>query len=137
MSVDTKAFVMTSDKNPFQTYALVKSAIKRLSLEQAGNDHFALMVNEDYKNPVCHISDTSEMLIITFRYKGEDRQMFVHLDCDVDGENCGYADGSKIIFSLGAWGHSVEIMETVIKAFKHLGTCYIIRNDATDEKEEI
>jgi len=137
MSVDTKAFVMTSNKNPFQTYALVKSAIKKLSLDQVGNDHFALMVNDDYKNAVCHLSDFSEMLTISFRYKSEGRQMHIHLDCDCDGEQSGYADGSKIIFSLGAWGYSVEIMEAVIKAFKHLGTCYIIRNDAIDEKEEV
>jgi len=137
MSVDTKAFVMTSDKNPFQTYALVKSAIKHLSLKQVGGDSFTLMVDENYKNAVCHISDTSEMLMITFTYKGEDRKMFVHLDCDCDGEDCGYADGSKIIFSLGAWGYSVEIMEAVIKAFKNLGTCYIIRNDSIDEYEEV
>jgi len=66
---------------------------------------------------------------IRFSILEEKRDLFVTHTCSSD-----YADtykGEKIIFSLGNWGLSVEIMNQIISACRSFGDCYYIENDCS------
>jgi hypothetical protein len=62
---------------------------------------------------------------------GENRVLFITHNCSND-----YSDtyeGDKIIFSLGYWGLSVEMMKVVAEVCKEFGDCYFTENDCRDE----
>lgn len=130
MGCDTKGFVMTDLKDPFQVFSIVKSSLESLMKEKSGEERLFLMYRkEGFSSIHCELTDISGMLVASFEYAGEKRDLHIHLDCDGDGENCGYKDGLKIIFSFGMWGSSVELMRGILEGFKSLGDCYLVEND--------
>jgi len=85
----------------------------------------------DYSNGIkkCYTHDFCSFSVI-FTVNGETRDLFVtHSYND-------YSDvykGDKIIFSLGCWGLSEEIMMVVAKAIENMGEIYYTKNDCKDD----
>lgn len=144
MGADTKGLVMTEQKNAFEVAQKVVGAIEGLMTttnydwRTSSIINKAMGENSQFTNPRIEMASFSQMLRIIFTYKGEDRILTVHFDCDSDGEGCGYKDGSKLVLSLGYWGSSVEIIRAVLGELKVYGPAYLIENDCSDyELEEI
>jgi hypothetical protein len=68
---------------------------------------------------------------INFKIQGENRSLFVTHTCSNDYKEV--YDGDKIIFSLGYWGLSDEIMKVVAESLKEFGDVYYDFNDCDDE----
>lgn len=145
MDGDTKGFVMTEMKDPFEVFFKISEALEGLICadKPEGEAGFRFLQTEkegkrQYALPKCELNDTFKSATILFKYRGEDRWLRVHFDRDQDGEAYGYKDGSKLILSLGCWGSSVELMITVLKALAVYGPAYLIDNDCSDyELQEI
>ncbi len=127
MGVNTVGLVMTENKDFFKVKRSVISAIQKM-FEQN---------EENYKLVRVLMSDFSDLAQFCFTLKGDDRMLTIHFDCDSDGENCGYLDGSKLILSLGHWGDSVDIIKTVLKELQVFGKTYILANDFDGQLEEV
>lgn len=142
MGADTKGLVMTEQKNAFEVAHKVVDAIESLMTTTSYDWHTSSIINKargenpHFTSPRIEMASFSQMLRITFAYKGEDRTLTIHFDCDSDGEGCGYKDGSKLILSLGYWGSSVEIMRAVLEELKVYGDAYLIDNDCSDYELE-
>lgn len=61
---------------------------------------------------------------------GGNRSLYMFPTCSDDYN--GVADGYKIIFSIGLWGSSEEIMMVVAEAIKEFGEVYYDFNDCDD-----
>lgn len=144
MGADTKGLVLTEQKNAFEVAHKVVGAIESLMTSNNYDWRTSAIIDSVRGNsplftaPQIEMASFCQMLRVIFAYKGEDRILTIHFDCDSDGEACGYKDGSKLILSLGAWGSSVEIMRAVLNAMKVYGQAYLIENDCSDcELEQI
>lgn len=144
MGANIKGLVMTEQKNAFdaahKAVTAIESLMQSVSYDWRASSRISLAVGDkpSFTSPRIEMSSFCQMLRVFFVYKGEDRMLTMHFDCDSDGEACGYKDGSKLILSLGAWGSSVEIMKAVLDNLKNLGDTYIIENDCADyEMEQI
>ena len=130
MGCDTKGLVMTKEKNPFKIFNTIKKTLEGMMLEKSGEDSLFKMYRVDgFSSPHCELTDISGMLIVSFEYAGEKRELHVHLDCDNDGKNCGYLNGKKIILSFVMWGSSIELMKEIVQGLKVFGDGYLIEND--------
>ena len=72
---------------------------------------------------------------IYFTVHGENRRLFITHTCSND-----YSDvykGDKIIFNLGCWGMSEEIMMLVSEAVKDFGDVYFTKNDSENDFERL
>lgn len=72
---------------------------------------------------------------IRFKINGENRSLFVTHSCSSD-----YSEtyvGDKMIFSLGAWGMSDEIMLTISEVIKNFGDVYYTPNDCYEDFKKI
>ncbi len=127
MGINTVGLVMTENKDFFKVKRSVISAIHKM-FEQN---------EENYKSIRVLMSDFSDLAQFCFTLNGDDRMITIHFDCDSDGENCGYLDGSKLILSLGCWGDSVHIMKTVLQGLQVFGKTYILSNDFDGQLEEV
>ncbi len=90
--------------------------------------------------PRCRVSNGVEkvevslfsMYTLFFQCRDHSMRMLrMHTDC-----SCDYSDtydGDKIIFSLGCWGKSDEIMQVVAKSVAPFGDVYYDHNDCDDE----
>ena len=137
MGCDTKGLVMTKEKNPFKIFTTIKSTLEKMMLEKSGADSLFGMYRVDgFSSIHCELSDISGMLIVSFQYAGEKRDLHVHLDCDNDEKNCGYLNGKKIILSFGMWGSSIELMKGIVQGLKVFGDGYLIENDCGDYQIE-
>lgn len=142
MGADTKGLVMTEQKNAFdaahKAVTAIESLMQSVSYDWRASSRISSAVVDEpsFTSPRIEMSSFCQMLRVFFVYKGEDRMLTIHFDCDVEGEACGYKDGPKLILSLGAWGSSVEIMKAVLDNLKHLGDTYLIENDCTDYELE-
>lgn len=127
MGVNTVGLVITENKDFFKVKRMVISAIHKL-FEQN---------EEKCKSIRVLMGDYSDLAQFIFELNGDGRILTIHFDCDSDGENCGYLDGSKLILSLGYWGDSIQIMKSVLKELNSLGKTYILPNDYDGELEEV
>lgn len=135
MGCDTKGIIATEEKNSFLIWRDIKNALYEKMQIETGEDGFRAYWKDGFSCPRCEIADFTEMLTITFEYKGEDRQMSVFLTCDHDDEEI--YKGNKIILSLGMWGSSVELIETVLLKLKKYGKVWIMPNDCGEEVREL
>lgn len=142
MGADTKGLVMTEQKNAFEVAHKVVDAIESLMTRTNHEWRTSSIINNamgenpQFTSPRIEMASFGQMLRIIFTYKGEDRMLTIHFDCDSDGEGCGYKNGSKLILSLGYWGSSVEIMRAVLDELKVYGDAYLIDNDCSDYELE-
>lgn len=135
MTVDTKGFVLTKEKEPFKIWSIIKDSIYNEIKKETGIDDITCVWGENYTMPNCQIADFAKMLTVHFVFAGESRQLSVHLDCDHDFEE--RKKGKKIIFSLGAWGHSVQLIECVLRGFADYGKLHMIDDDCNGEWREV
>lgn len=133
MGCDTKGFVMTKEKDVFKVSNNIRNTIEQMILKESGKENlFQAHQTDGFSSIDLELANTSDMLIVNFEFKGEKRNLHIHFDCDSDGKDCGYADGSKLILSLGMWGSSVQLMRGTLEGLKIFGKCYLIENDCSD-----
>jgi hypothetical protein len=142
MTIDTKGFLTTTEKNPFKIWRVIKAClIEDMMATSGAKRQFELWWNDEsgYTCPTARIHDFAEYIDIHFQYKTEDRMLGVFLDCDSDYEYVLYPDSPKIILNLGCWGSSVHLIDTVLHALQAEfgGRMFIIENDCSDEWKEL
>lgn len=90
----------------------------------------------DFSNGIGKVTtDDFRSFCINFIVKGEKRNLSVFIDC-----SCDYSEtykGEKIIFSIGCWGMSKEIMMSFAKNISEFGDIYFCENDAADDFEKL
>lgn len=115
MSVDTKGFVLTDNKDVFKIAAAVERALIELGKQEAGGDYTRTYFrNEKWSMPQIEARPGLGFLDFTFTHNAEKRSMLVHFDCDNDYDYV--KPGKRIIVSLGAWGASVPLVRCAVKA---------------------
>lgn len=138
MSVDTKGCVITKVKDAFQIQRVIEGWWwHRIMKENNVTTSEFWQENPKWKHPETGISGHGT-LSCCFKYKGEERRLFIVVDCSCDlniykdeirGDSC-------IWLRFGCWGSSVEIMESLLDEFKKqewVERCYIDENDCDDE----
>lgn len=151
MGCDTKLFVATKTENITKVMPKVLKALnewQRNRLDQYWNDNgfrsrlqflFSTKDDENYQNfsngvKSCNTYDF-ESFSIYFTVENEDRRLFVTHSCSSDYSE--FYEGDKIIFSLGTWGMSTEIMKVVAETVKEFGDVYFCENDCVKEIEQL
>lgn len=125
MSCDTKGFIATDKKDVWEVVAKIKSFLRtRYSKKESKWVTQFAHVGADYE-----LSDFSKFITVNFRDGEDNRQLFVFFDCDSDYDHV--KKGPKIIFNLGCWGKSDELILGILAQFE--GEKYYIHNDC-DEK---
>lgn len=132
MGIDTKGCVVTQNKDVFKIAEIVNNWW--IKVRKENNVTLSEFWKEDRKwaSPRIELAYSSGLNVF-FKYKGEDRRIFVALDCDCDLQNYEEINGNSCIwFSLGHWGSSVEIMQSLMEGFKEIGESYVDDNDCDD-----
>lgn len=146
MGVDTKMFIVTKKENILEVMPKVIEGLNkfiRFELkaysEKKGFDSIRAFIfrdkeNEhnknlkDFTNGIRNVySYDFRSFFIDFTLYGEVRSLFITHSCSND-----YSDihkGDKIIFNLGAWGRSEEIMMVIAESIKDMGDIYFTKND--------
>ena len=134
MGVDTKGCVITKNKDAFQIQEVLENWWCCVMKENNVTALDYWQENPKWKHLRTEISSRGT-LSCCFKYKGEDRRLFIAVDCDCDLNI--YKDEIKgnscLWLSLGCWGSSVELMESLLAEFKSQGwveRCYIDENDS-------
>ena len=127
MGCDTKGYVVTDNIDVREIGKRVLAVVRTIQGEATNtfvkNDN--VFVKPEYD---------PEWNFYVFHFKdGDDqRMMYVHIDTP-DFEECHGELGKRgIIFSMGMWGNSVELIEKFLNAFQDMGACYIQENDCGD-----
>ena len=149
MGVDTRMFIATKKENILEVMPKVIKAINewqrfelKTASEKAGFDNilqflFSSEENKDnWSNGISNINTYDfGSFNINFRFNGESRSLFITHTCSNDYSDI--YDGEKIIFSLGCWGRSEDIMMVIIEALFGLGTIYYTHNDCDNDFKQI
>ena len=91
---------------------------------------------KDFTNGIDSCSTTDfRSFYINFTVYGEKRSLFITHTCSDDYYTT--YDGDKIIFSLGSWGLSEEIMMVCANAIKNLGDIYYTKNDCDNNFKKL
>ena len=136
MGVDTKGCAITKVKDAFQIQGVLEKWWRCVMKENNITARDYRQENPKWGHLRTEISSYGT-LSCRFKYKGEDRQLFITVDCDCDLNN--YKDeirgDSCICLSFGCWGSSVELMESLLNEFKKqewVERCYIDENDSDE-----
>lgn len=127
MGCDTKGYVVTDNIDVREIGKRVLVVVRTIQGE---------VTNTFVKNDNVFVKSEydPEWNFYVFHFKdGDDqRMMYVHMDTE-DFEECYGELGKRgIIFSLGMWGNSLELIEKFLNAFQDMGVCYIQENDCGD-----
>ena len=154
MGIDTKLFIATKEENILKIMPLVISALNEwqrdLMVRYAKENGFKTALQyifrdkdsesnkmlKDFSNGIksCR-THNFESFHVNFIVNGEHRDLFVTHTCSND-----YSDiykGEKIIFSLGCWGMSKEIMMVIAEAIKDYGDVYFVKDDCSEDFEKL
>ena len=121
MGVDTKGFVTGNFENRvFEVMSKVRSALNNFTTTNGFG-------NEIVSGRTCEFQVTPEIMSACcfFREGANNRTLWISFDCH--GDNADVYEGEKLIFSLGMWGKSEEIIRQVLKQFEE--PCYYTPND--------
>jgi len=149
MSVNTKMFVATSKENILKIMPKVIEELNKWQREKLDNYwkengfksrvHYIFNKNKsnnpDFTNGVNTSTYDFLSFKITFTVNGEKRILFITHTCSNDYQDI--YEGEKIIFSLGCWGMSEEIMLFLSEVVKEFGDVYFTKNNSTDDFEKI
>ncbi len=146
MGVDSKVFVEV-DVSVQKTDVIkaVKFAIHDLvhsKLDVLRFVNHILTPVENYKgcwtvNTIVTTYDL-ETFIIHFGIGDEnERGLWAFTTCRCDVEEYLSEGKDAVIFSIGAWGSNVEIIDTVIKAIKPFGKVFVDYNDCDDVEYQL
>lgn len=134
MSVDTKGCLIVENKNVFQIIHTAMNTISELIRKENNGVPRWMVSSEEYGWPKTSVWEFSESAAIEFRYKGEDRQLNMHFDCDSDLKNHEEIIGNSCVWlSLGNWGSSVFLMKSILENLKEFGDVWIDENDCDDQ----
>jgi hypothetical protein len=113
MGIDTKGIIMIAEKDVFKVMKIVESTIfKMVREEKEKKGLHGLQQDDKNRFPVSELCASSRAVSCEFILRGDARRLFICFDCDQD---YGFVEkGSKIIFNLGCWGESVELMRSII-----------------------
>lgn len=148
MGVDTKGYILTSEKDFWKVsqrignalYKLIRPNYKAVTFKEKaiGNDQWKLpKVRIALESYFSLENDPTEYFQFLFTYNGEERILHCHTDCDCDLTE-EFGEGAKgIILSFGMWGSSEEIMRGVLEQLKDMGDCYIKVNDSEGDVEKV
>ncbi len=110
MGCDTKGFIATNNKDVWEVREKINNFLKtRYSKKESS-----------WLNQIASVGATFELsdgyFTVVF-VDGEDvRQLFVFFNCDCDYSSV--KQGSKIIFNLGCWGKSDELILGILAQFE-------------------
>lgn len=127
MGCDTKGYVVTDNIDVREIGKRVLAVVRMIQGEATNTfvSNSNVFVKPEY-------DPDWNFYILRFKDGVDQRQMFVHMDTE-DFEECHGELGKRgIIFSLGMWGNSVELIEKFLGAFQDMGACYIQENDCGD-----
>jgi hypothetical protein len=154
MGVNTKMFIAVNKEAIIEVMPLIINALnkwqrKKLDayVDKKGFNNRASFlfrdkyseVNKglkDFTNGIsgCNTSDFRNFNV-NFKVLDEQRNLFITHTCSND--YCTTYDGEKIIFSLGCWGLSEEIMMVCSEAIKGLGDIYYTKNDYQEDFKKL
>lgn len=127
MGCDTRGFIVTENIDVREIGKRVCDVIRTISTHNSETfiKNTNIFVKPEYD---------PEWNYFIFRFKDgdDDRAMFVHMDCP-DMEECYKIGKGGIIFGLGMWGNSVELIKKMLDAFQDMGDCYIMENDCVGD----
>lgn len=123
MGIDAKGICQTDNKDVFQIAAKVEKALNNLI---RSNKQGPGRYDKNNRPVDAEIVPSSEMLVLNFTLRGETRRLFLHLGCDSDSPEI---PGKKLIWQVGKWGSSEEIITTVGNALKDDGPIYYDLDD--------
>lgn len=130
MGVDTKGCVVTKTKDVFEVVRVINGKVKTAIEQESGVRGFRVNLSENFRLPSVRVSEVSNSLCFNFKFKGEERQLLVHFDCDVDLENHTEIAGDSCLWlSIGCWGSSEFLMKEILTALQGFGKTYIDVND--------
>ena len=139
MSVDTKGFVLTDNKDVFKIAAAVERALIELAERETGGvNYFETYAGKTrWRPPQIEVRPGLGFLDFTFTHNTENRSMLVHFECDNDYEYI--KPGKRIIVSLGAWGHSVPLVRCAVKAIAEVtgGEGWMTEDDCSEQWYEV
>lgn len=133
MTVDTKGFVLTSEKNPYKIFNAVKFAIFEDIKTVTGIDDVRAVWGEKFSMPRAELTDIEGYFTIHFKYNGDERMISVFTSCDHDYNDV--RKGKRVIFSLGCYGDSIHLIEIAMKSLK--GRKWICNNDCEEDWREL
>ena len=100
MDVDTKGCVVTKTKDVFEVVRVINGKVKAVIEQESGVRGFRVNLSENFRLPSVRVSEVSNSLSFNFKFKGEERQLLVHFDCDKDLIN---PDAVKILETRGGF----------------------------------
>lgn len=125
MSVDTKGLVLTDNKDVFAVCTRIDYALRGMF----SNDGQCVPRSGISRIATFDLVPSYGMVVTHFKFRDEDRALFVNFTCDCDAKEYGE---HALILSLGFCGSSELIMRTVLAALADLGPAYIDVNDCDD-----
>ena len=147
MSVDSKLFVTCSKEDVITLGSSVAEALNKYSRQKLDDywtnntdacNRFHFLHNESYKgqrekftNGVSITSYNFDMFTFTFG-NGDDSLRSLHMFPTCSDDHNDIVEGYKVIFSIGYWGGSDEILMVVAEAIKEFGEVYYDFNDCDD-----
>jgi len=154
MGVDTKLFVGTESRNIVEVMPKVIDSLNkwqrehfdRYWKEQGFDRRVEFLFRDKKKDTELGLKDYTNGIRSTetydfssfniyFTIAGHNRRLFVIHTCGGDYKEL--YEGEKIIFSIGCWGMSKEIMMVVAEAVKEFGDVYFVHNDCEDDWEKL
>jgi len=136
MVCTTTGFVLTKNKNISEIWQKIQTGLFNDMRKESGQDYlWKVWETGQFSYPSCRVEPVGGLFTVSFIFKGEQRDLSIHLDCDSDYSYV--KKGKKIITSLGAWGESVHLTEIVLKALQPLGKTYMTDNGCSDEWREV
>ncbi len=128
MSCDTKGFIATDNKDIWEVREKINNFLKtRYSKKELSWLNQIASVGATFE-----LSSSSRYFTVVFVDGQDVRQLFVFFDCDSDYDYV--KQGPKIIFNLGCWGKSDELMLGILSQFE--GEKYYRYNDCDDKEWE-
>ena len=136
MGVATNGCVITKVKDAFQIQEVLENWWYCVMKENNVTARDYLQENPKWKHLRTVISSHGT-LSCRFKYKGEERRLFiaVNCDCDLNIHKDEIKGNSCLWLSFGCWGSSVELMESLLDEFKKqewVERCYIDQNDSDE-----
>jgi hypothetical protein len=129
MGSSTQGFVATDKKDVFEIAQIIYDFLgTRYSNHDLKRLKKIASVRAEFEICVPH----AKGFRVHFLDGDEKRMLYVWFDCDCDMKDIH--DGQKIIFSLGCWGKSDEIIKGILARLKHLGKIYYVYNNCAEEE---
>jgi hypothetical protein len=116
--------VMTTNKNKKSMHiaSIAEKALNDMLFNERKRVHGSKLLpwtkDENNSNRVkVEVMLDSETFIFNFKYKGENRQLWLHTTCDMDSYDIT-DNKSNVMFSLNMWGNYKEVLTKVYEGLK-------------------